>query len=93
MTSIEAVNRGRSITQAAVEEFLQVVEEIEKAGKDVEEITSMATGQVALVNSAVEGLNLISQVAEKNSAVSNNSEVTSRSLAEEASSLRRLVEQ
>lgn len=93
MSSIEAVNRGKAITEAAVAEFLEVVEEIENAGKDVAGISDMANRQVNLVLNAVEGLEMISQVVTKNSAVSNNSEVTSENLAKEASNLRLLVEQ
>lgn len=93
MSSIDAVNRGKTITEAAVSEFLKVVEQIEGAGKGVAEISAMADKQVNLVLNAVEGLDMISQVVTKNSIVSNNSETTSANLAKEASNLRQLVEQ
>lgn len=91
-SSIEAVNRGKEITEETVQEFLKVVQDIESAGREVEQVASMANEQVTVVLDAVESLNLIYSVVEKNSVISENSEVTSESLANEASKLREMVE-
>lgn len=93
MSSISAVGNGKQITEAAVEEFLRLVEEIEQSGREVAEISRMAQKQVELIANATEGLERISTVVEKNSEVSNQSEVTSVNLTREAGNLRQLVEQ
>lgn len=93
MSSLEAVSRGKETADSTVQEFLRVVDDIEQSGKNVAEISSMAHRQVSLVLNAAEGLNLISKVAEKNSIVSDKSEITSQNLAKEAGNLRYLVEQ
>ena len=91
MSSIEAVERGKRITDEAVREFLKVVQEIEEAGSGVEQMAQMAKEQVAFVKDASEGLDKIARVTEKNSAVSQSSETTSSHLTDEASRLRELV--
>lgn len=91
-TSIDAVNKGKTITNQAVQEFLAVVQKMEQAGKEVEQIAVMTNEQVKIIFSALDELKLIATVVEKNSSISKNSEATSENLASQAGKLREMVE-
>lgn len=90
LNSIEVIQKGKHITDSTVQEFLQVASEIEQTGHDVEKLANMADEQVNIVTNAVEQLNQILDVVERNSEVSRNSEATSQKLAQEATILRNL---
>lgn len=90
--SISAVEEGKEISQRTLEEFMSVVEEIKKTSGNVNEITDMVRHNVEIVDKAVEGLDIISQVVEKNIEISQNSKNVSGNMAEEAGKLLELVD-
>lgn len=90
--SIQAVEEGKTITQQTMEEFAAVVEEIRKTSNNVNEITNMVRQNVQTVSRAVDGLDAISQVVDKNVEISQNSKTVSSNMAEEAEKLLDLVE-
>lgn len=92
MSSIEAVESGKEITEQTVSEFVSVVSEIEHASQSVEEITGMVLENVAVVAQAVEGLHRIYDVVEKNVEIAQNSEQVSTTMTEEAERLQLLVQ-
>lgn len=90
--SIHAVDEGKSITQQTMDEFAAVVEEIRKTSDNVNEITNMVRQNVHTVSRAVDGLDAISQVVDRNAEISQNSKTVSSNMAEEAGKLLNLVE-
>lgn len=90
--SIHAVEQGRLITEKTTQEFASVVTEIEEASHSVKEITRMVKQNVDTVSHAVERLDVISDVVEKNVEISNNSKAVSERMAEESGKLLELVE-
>lgn len=90
--SISAVEEGKEISQRTLEEFMSVVEEIKKTSGNVNEITDMVRHNVEIVDKAVEGLDIISQVVEKNIEISQNSKNVSGNMAQEAGKLLDLVD-
>lgn len=90
--SIQAVEEGKTITQQTANEFAAVVEEMKKTSNNVNEITNMVRQNVHTVSRAVDGLETISQVVEKNVEISQNSKNVSSNMAEEAGKLLDLVE-
>lgn len=90
--SINAVEEGRSITQQTAGEFMAVVEEIKKTSDNVNEITMMVRQNVSTVSRAIDDLDVISHVAEKNMEISQNSKNVSGNMADEAGKLLDLVE-
>lgn len=90
--SIQAVEEGKTITQQTMDEFTAVVEEIRKTSNNVNEITDMVRQNVQTVSRAVEGLDAISQVVDRNVEISQNSKMVSSNMAEEAGKLLDLVE-
>ena len=90
--SIHAVEQGRLITEKTAQEFASVVTEIEEASHSVKEITRMVKQNVDTVSHAVERLDVISDVVEKNVEISNNSKAVSERMADESGKLLELVE-
>lgn len=90
--SINAVEEGKAITQKTTDEFTAVVKEIQNTSDHVNEITDMVRQNVMTVSKAVEGLDAISQVVEKNVEISQDSKTVSSTMAEEAGKLLDLVE-
>ncbi len=90
--SIHAVEQGMLITEKTAKEFASVVTEIEEASHSVKEITSMVKQNVDTVSHAVEKLDVISDVVEKNVEISNNSKAVSERMADESGKLLELVE-
>lgn len=90
--SILAVEEGKTITQQTIDEFAAVAGEIQKTSSNVNEITTMVRQNVQTVSRAVDGLDAISQVVEKNVEISQNSKTVSSNMAEEAGKLLDLVE-
>ncbi len=90
--SIQAVEEGRLITKKTAEEFASVVTEIEEASRSVKEITGMVKQNVDTVSQVVEGLDVITDVVEKNIQISQNSKAVSEQMAGEAGKLLELVE-
>ncbi|MDE6853136.1 MAG: HAMP domain-containing protein [Lachnospiraceae bacterium] len=90
--SIQAVEEGKNITQQTTNEFATVVEEMKKTSNNVDEITNMVRQNVHTVSRALEGLETISQVVEKNVEISQSSKNMSSNMAEEAGKLLDLVE-
>jgi len=89
--SIYAVEQGRLITEKTAQEFASVVTEIEEASHSVKEITRMVKQNVDTVSHAVERLDVISDVVEKNVEISNNSKAVSERMADESGKLLELV--
>ncbi len=92
MNSIHAVEEGRLITKKTAEEFASVVAEMEETSSSVKQITSMVKQNVDTVTKAVEGLDAITNVVEKNVQISQNSKAVSEHMADEAGKLLELVE-
>lgn len=90
--SIQAVEEGKVLTQQTTDEFAAVVEEIRKTSNHVNEITNMVRQNVQTVSRAVDGLDAISQVVDRNVEISQNSKTVSGNMAEEAGKLLDLVE-
>lgn len=90
--SIHAVEEGKTITQQTIDEFAAVAGEIQKTSSNVNKITAMVRQNVQTVSRAVDGLDAISQVVEKNVEISQNSKTVSGNMAEEAGKLLDLVE-
>ena len=90
--SINAVEEGKVITKRTAEEFAAVVKEIEKASQSVYKITDMVKQNVETVSHAVEGLDVIANVVQKNVQISQNSKEVSMHMADEAGKLLDLVE-
>ena len=90
--SIHAVEEGKILTQQTTDEFAAVVEEIRKTSDNVNEITNMVRQNVQTVSRAVDGLDTISHVVDRNVEISQNSKTVSSNMAEEAGKLLDLVE-
>lgn len=90
--SIHAVEQGMLITEKTAEDFASVVTEIEEASHSVKEITKMVKQNVDTVSHAVERLDVISNVVEKNVEISKNSKAVSERMADESGKLLELVE-
>lgn len=90
--SINAVEEGRVLTKKTAKEFATVVLDIKEASHSVREITNMVKQNVDTVSQAVEGLDVIADVVDKNIEISKNSKVVSEQMAEEAGKLLELVE-
>lgn len=90
--SIHAVDEGKSITRRTVEAFDSVVETIEQANADVEEIAEMVRGNVTVVSKTVSELDRIASVVESNIQISQNSKQASTDMAEITEQLMKLVQ-
>ena len=73
--------------------FGVVVENMEKASKDVKEITDMVKGNVDIVADAVDRMGRISDVVEKNVQISRDTKQVSSNMADVAGKLLELVEE
>ncbi len=90
--SIHAVDEGKSITRRTVEAFDSVVETIEQANTDVEEIAEMVRGNVTVVSKTVSELDRIASVVESNIQISQNSKQASTDMVEITEQLMKLVQ-
>ncbi|MGN0169358.1 MAG: methyl-accepting chemotaxis protein [Lachnospiraceae bacterium] len=90
--SIHAVDEGKSITRRTVEAFDSVVETIEKANADVEEIAEMVRGNVTVVSKTVSELDRIASVVDSNVQISQNSKQASTDMAQITEQLMKLVQ-
>lgn len=91
--SINAVESGRRITDQTVKAFGVVVEDIEKANRDVLAITGMVRQNVDIVSNAVSQIGRISNVVEENVQISQNTKQASSNVADITRKLLELVEQ
>lgn len=91
--SINAVESGKRITDQTVKAFGVVVEDIEKANRDVLAITDMVRQNVDIVESAVGQIDRISNVVEENVQISQNTKQASSNVADITGKLLDLVEQ
>lgn len=91
--SINAVESGKRITDQTVKAFGVVVEDIEKANRDVLAITDMVRQNVDIVESAVGQIDRISNVVEENVQISQNTKQASSNVADITGKLLELVEQ
>ncbi len=89
--SLIAVNNGRKITDQTVKVFEDMTMEIEKASENVKQVSDMVKENADTVISAMDGLEQISGVVERNVEISRNSELASTSMADEADKLMDLV--
>lgn len=92
MNSIEAIENGKNITDETVEAFAAAVEDIEKTGHDIEEITDMVRQNVNSVSGAVGQMGRISNVVEENMRISQNTKQVSSNMANLAGKLLEIVE-
>lgn len=90
--SILAVEDGQAITDQTVEAFGIVVENIEKANRDVEKITEMVRANVDTVAHAVSQIGRISSVVEENVQISENTKQVSSNMADITGKLLEMVE-
>ena len=90
--SIHAVDEGKNITRRTVEAFDSVVETIEKANADVEEIAKMVRGNVTVVSKTVSELDRIASVVDSNVQISQSSKQASTDMAEITDQLMKLVQ-
>lgn len=91
MNTIDVVTKGKNLANTVVDDFLNVVAELEKENQNINEIANMANEQVKSVLEAVSGLEKIAEVVENNVLISENSEQTSEYLTAETSKLYRIV--
>lgn len=90
--SILAVESGREITEQTVEAFGTVVEDIERANRDVDKITAMVRQNVDTVAHAVSQIGRISSVVEENVQISQNTKQVSSHMADITGKLMDMVE-
>lgn len=91
--SINAVEDGKDITDHTAEAFGVVVENIEKANRDIKEIVNMVKENMNIVADAVDRMGRISDVVEKNVQISENTKQVSSSVADVAGKLLDLVDE
>lgn len=90
--SILAVESGREITEQTVAAFGTVVEDIERANRDVDRITEMVRQNVDTVAHAVSQIGRISSVVEENVQISQNTKQVSSNMADITGKLMDMVE-
>lgn len=90
--SIKAVESGKDITDQTAEAFGIVVGDIEKANRDVQEITDMVKQNVDIVADATSKMGRISDVVEENVQISQNTKQVSSNMADVAGRLLELIE-
>ena len=90
--SINAVENGKEITDQTADAFGIVVENIEKAGGDVQKITRMVKENVGIVSNAVTQISRISDVVDRNVEISHNSKQVSTNMADITGKLLKIVE-
>lgn len=92
MSTVEAIEGGKKISEQTMKVFDSMAEQIEKASTSVKDIADMVRQNVSVVTQALDGLEHISSVVERNVEVSQNSEQVSMTMAEEAGNLLKMVE-
>lgn len=92
MSTIEAIEGGTQISEQALKAFDNMAEQIEKASTGIKDIADTVRQTVSVVTQAMEGLERISDVVERNVEISLNSEQVSMTMAEEAGNLLKMVE-
>lgn len=90
--AINAVEKGKEITDSTAAAFAGVVENMEKASSDVGEISKMAQRNVDIVTSAVGQIDRISNVVEENVRISQDTKQVSSDMADITGKLLQLVE-
>lgn len=91
--SIKSVEGGKEITDQTVEAFGIVVENIEKASRDVEQITDIVRQNVDVVADAVNQIERISSVVEENVQISHNTKRVSSHMADITEKLLEMIQQ
>lgn len=92
MSTVEAIEDGRQISEQAMQVFDSMAEQIEKASTGVKDIADIVRQNVSIVSEAIGGLERIYDVVERNVEISQNSKQVSMTMAEEAGSLLKMVE-
>lgn len=80
--SIKAISEGLKLTKATAAAFGNVVEEIERANTEVEQIAEMVRKNVAVVGQAVTEIDKITYVVKANAEISENSKQISTNMAD-----------
>lgn len=91
-STLEAIERGQKISTQTMKVFSNMAEQIEKANTGVADIETMVRQNVSVVSQALDGLEHISEVVQRNVEISQNSEHVSMTMAEEAGNLLDMVE-
>ena len=92
MSTIEAIEDGTKMSEQALKAFDSMAVQIEKASTGIKDIADTVRQTVSVVTQAMDGLEQISGVVERNVEISLNSEQVSMTMAEEAGNLLRMVE-
>lgn len=90
--AINAVEKGKEITDSTAAAFAGVVENMEKASSDVGEISKMAQRNVDIVTSAAGQIDRISNVVEENVRISQDTKQVSSDMADITGKLLQLVD-
>lgn len=89
--TILAVENGQNIADMAVSEFLELANEVEKAGNDINKISHLTNNQVDDVMDVLLGLERIAEIAKENRISAVEGQDTSSELAKQAGVLMKLV--
>ena len=92
MSTVEAIEEGKEISEQTMKVFDNMAQQIEKASSGVRDISDTVRQNVSIVTQAMEGLEHISDVVQRNVEISQNSEHVSMTMAEEAGNLLSMVE-
>lgn len=90
--AINAVEKGKEITDSTAAAFAGVVENMEKASSDVGEISKMTQRNVDIVTSAVGQIDRISSVVEENVRISHDTKQVSSDMADITGKLLKIVD-
>lgn len=90
--TIDVIYRGKTLADTVVDEFLTVVSDIQTSSQSVNAIATMAGEQANAILNAARELDNIASVVQENVAVSQESQSTSETLADETSRLYQIVE-
>jgi len=91
--SIHAINEGMKLTQDTAVAFGSVVDEIERANTEVEQIARLVRGNVSIVGQAVTEIDKITTVVNTNAEISENSKQISANMAAITDRLLNIVRQ
>lgn len=89
--SINSIGNGTSLTEAAANKILQVVERAERVSEAIERITEASNKQSEAISQVSIGVEQISGVVQSNSATAEESAAASQQLSEQAQVLKELV--
>ena len=89
--TIKAVENGKEITDQTAEDFGVVVQNMEAASHNVEKITDMVRGNVGVVANAVDQIEKIAAVVERNVEISEDTKQASSHMAEITRKLMEIV--